>query len=47
MNIKPKKSQPIKKKILDALKKVNIKNKTEFIGLAHNNIRIEETSIMV
>jgi len=38
----PKKSHPIKKKIIDALKKVRIRNNTEFIGFVQKSIKNEE-----
>ena len=46
-NTNPKKSQPIKKKITDALKKVKIKNNTELIGLVQKSIKHEEEIIIV
>jgi len=47
MNTNPRKSQPIKKKIIDALKKVRIKNNTELIGFVQKSIKNEDETKIV
>lgn len=47
INISPKKSHPTKKKILEALKKVSIKNSTAFIGFVQSSISIADTNKIV
>lgn len=47
IKISPKKSQPTKKKIFEALKKVNIKNRTALIGFVQSNISIADTNRIV
>lgn len=45
INIRPKKSQPKSKKILEALKNIKIKNSTELIGFTQININMHENNI--
>jgi hypothetical protein len=47
MKTNPKKSHPIRKKIMDALRKVSIKNNTELIGLVQKSIKHEEDTMIV
>jgi len=39
INTNPKKSQPIKKKIIDASRNVNIKKRTALIGFVEKSIK--------